>query len=253
MKWTVITGACGGLGQAFSNEYAKQGCALILQGRSIDKLKELKTELSLKYKVGIELMEYDFCKDKQIQAFCQSISSYPVERLICNAGFGSYGDFVHVDPKMLLDMHRVNMDALMLLNHAALQLSSIKEIINVASTAAFQPGPWMSVYYATKAYVLSLSQALSVEVKSKTIKICALCCGPMETNFSQRAHLHHTWMQKMVMVSPQKAVQCAISGLKKGKICIIPGRLNRLILFFASCFPSSMRLSLMNWIQSKRK
>ena len=253
MKWTVITGACGGLGQAFSDEYAKQGCALILHGRSIDRLKELKAELSTKYKVDIELMVYDFCEDKQIQDFCQSISSYPVERLICNAGFGLYGAFAQMNSKRLLDMHRVNMNALMLLNHAALQISSIKEIINVASTAAFQPGPWMSVYYATKAYVLSFSEALAIEVKSKGIKICTLCCGPMETNFAAHAHLHHTWMQKLVMVSPQKAVRCAMDGLEKGKCCVIPGTMNRLILFCSAVLPSSMRLTLMNWIQSSRK
>ena len=111
----------------------------------------------------------------------------------------------------------------------------------------------MSVYYATKAYVLSLSEALAVEMKPKGIRICALCCGPMETDFSQRAHLHHTWMQKMVMISPQQAVQCALEGMRKGQYCVVPGTMNRLILFGAALFPSTLRLKLMNWIQSRRK
>lgn len=255
MKWTLITGAAGGLGQAFCRKYASLGCNLLIQGRSSKQLVGLKNQLMETYQVQVETLICDFTVKESFDEFCINLKKYSVERLICNAGFGAYGAFSELNLDEMMQMHQVNMDALMRLNHVMLtdHAESIKEICNVASTASFQPGPWMSVYYATKAYVLSLSQALSVELKSKGIRVCALCCGPMETGFAQRAHLKHTWMQKLVMVSPDDAVLCAIKGLNKGKSCIVPGFLNQLILFVSGCFPSSFRLKMMSLVQSKRK
>ena len=186
MKWTLITGATGGLGHAFCKQYASTGCNLLLQGRSFEQLGALKTQLLKEYSVQIEFCVCDFTKYESFSEFCEFLENYEIERLICNAGFGSFGLFSESDINHMIQMHQVNMDTLMKLNHLVVcdHAESIKEIINVASTASFQPGPWMSVYYATKAYVLSFSQALHIELKSKGIKVCALCCGPMETNFS---------------------------------------------------------------------
>ena len=255
MKWTLITGAAGGLGQAFCRAYASKGNKLLIQGRSAEQLNELKNQLMETYQVQVESLVCDFTDQQSFDEFCVQLKKYPVERLICNAGFGAYGAFSDLNVDEMMQMHQVNMDALMRLNHGILNhhADTIKEICNVASTASFQPGPWMSVYYATKAYVLSFSQALSVELQSKGIRVCALCCGPMETGFSQRANLKHTWMQKLVMVSPDDAVKCAVKGLNRGKCCVVPGFLNRLILFLSACLPSSVRLNWMSWIQSKRK
>ena len=255
MKWTLITGAAGGLGKAFCRQYASTGCNLLLQGRSYEQLYLLKTQLLKEYSIKIDVYVCDFTNKESFSEFCEFLANYEIERLICSAGFGTYGSFSDADVDHMVQMHQVNMDALMKLNHLVIgnHKKSIKEIINVASTASFQPGPWMSVYYATKAYVLSFSQALSVELKSKGIQVCTLCCGPMETGFSKRAQLKHTWMQKMVMVTPDYAVKCAVKGLKKGEITVIPGFMNRLIVTVSSCMPSSLRLSLITLIQSRRK
>ncbi|MBR5289710.1 MAG: SDR family NAD(P)-dependent oxidoreductase [Erysipelotrichaceae bacterium] len=255
MKWTLITGAAGGLGQAFCRQYAASGCNLLVQGRSFEQLNTLKIELMKEYSVRIEICVCDFTNNESFKEFSEFLGKYHIERLICNAGFGSYGLFAEADANQMIQMHQVNMDVLMKLNHLVVcnHAESIKEIINVASTASFQPGPWMSVYYATKAYVLSFSQALSIELKSKGIRVCALCCGPMETGFSKRAQLKHTWMQKMVMVTPDYAVKCAMKGLKKGKSIVVPGFMNRMLVSFSSFMPSSLRLSMMSLIQSRRK
>ncbi len=255
MKWTLITGATGGLGNAFSRLYASTGCNLLLQGRSFEQLDALKAQLLKEHSVQIEVCVCDFTQNESFSEFCKFLNNFEIERLICNAGFGSFGLFSASDVNHMIQMHQVNMDALMKLAHLVVcdHAESVKEIINVASTASFQPGPWMSVYYATKAYVLSFSQALSIELKSKGIKVCALCCGPMETDFSKRAQLKHTWMQKLVMVTPDYAVKCAMKGLKKGKCTVIPGVLNQLIVFISSCMPSRLQLWLMGLIQSKRK
>lgn len=255
MKWTLITGATGGLGHAFCKQYASTGCNLLLQGRSFAQLGALKTQLLKEYSVQIEVIVCDFTQNESFGEFCEFLENYEIERLICNAGFGSFGLFSESDINHMIQMHQVNMDTLMKLNHLVVcdHAESIKEIINVASTASFQPGPWMSVYYATKAYVLSFSQALHIELKSKGIKVCALCCGPMETNFSKRAQLKHTWMQKIVMVTPEFAVKCAMKGLKKGKSTVVPGFLNQVIVLVSSCMPSMLQLWIMEFIQSKRK
>ena len=255
MKWTLITGAAGGLGQSFCRQYASKGCNLLIQGRSSEQLNELKNQLMETYQVQVESLVSDFTKKESFDEFCVQLKKYPVERLISNAGFGSYGTFSDLKLDEMMQMHQVNMDALMCLNHVVLtdHADTIKEICNVASTASFQPGPWMSVYYATKAYVLSFSQALSVELQPKGISVCALCCGPMETGFCKRAHLNHTWMQKLVMISPDDAVKCAVKGLNRGKYWVVPGFFNKLVILMSSCLPSFVRLKLMSLIQSTRK
>ena len=161
MKWTLITGATGGLGHAFCKQYASTGCNLLLQGRSFEQLGALKTQLLKEYSVQIEFCVCDFTQNESFSEFCEFLENYEIERLICNAGFGSFGLFSESDVNHMIQMHQVNMDSLMKLNHLVVcdHAESIKEIINVASTASFQPGPWMSVYYATKAYVFSFSSS----------------------------------------------------------------------------------------------
>lgn len=253
MKWTVITGAYGGLGRAFCNLYADKGCALWLIGKSEEKLNEIRCNLEKKVPVRISVC--DLSDLHQLNYLCAELKNSSVERLINNAGIGDYGLFDESDLSRQLDMNQVNMTAVMMLSHAVLTYMKQEggELLNVASTAAFQPGPLMAVYYASKAYVLSFSEALWAETKGTKAKVSVLCCGPMKTEFASKSKFTHTWMQKLIMVSAEKAVQDADFGLSKGKRCIVPGFGNQIALFFGRMMPKALLLSMMSAFQKQRK
>lgn len=255
MEWTVITGACGGLGQALCKVYAKEGSALLIVGRSKDKLEELQNQLIKTYHIPVQNRVCDLADRHQTEELCQIMKSMLVKRLINNAGFGLYAPFEKSDLNDLVSMNEVNMTSLMMLCHAVLPAMKKTggEILNVASTAAFQPGPMMSVYYASKAYVLSFSEALWAELKGTNVSVSVLCCGPMDTSFAAKAKLRHTWMQKLLMISVDQAAAEAKKGLSQGKRCIVCGGFNRMAVLMSKCLPDSLLLRFMTFVQSKRK
>ncbi len=255
MEWTVITGACGGLGQALCRAYAKEGNSLLLIGRSKEKLEELQNQLSKDYSIRVVSRVCDLSRRTQVEKLCDEIKSLPIQRLINNAGFGLYASFEHSLLDDLISMNEVNMTSLMMLCHAVIpgMKKTGGEILNVASTAAFQPGPMMSVYYASKAYVLSFSEALWAELKETKVSVSVLCCGPMDTPFSSKAKLKHTWMQKLLMISVDQAAAEAKKGLSKGKRCIVCGNFNRIAVWASKCLPDALILRFMIFFQSRRK
>ena len=255
MKWTVITGACGGLGQAFCTVYAKQGCSLWLTGRSEEKLLKLKDQLMKKYQIDVRIEVCDLSDLHQTNNLCEHLKTECVERLVNNAGIGEYGLFEQSDLSKLIQMNQVNMTSLMMLSHAVLAMMKKQggELLNVASTAAFQPGEMMAVYYASKAYVLSLTEALHMEAKGTKAKVSALCCGPIETGFACSAGFKHTKMQRLLMIFSNDAAEIAAKQLSQGKRCIIPGTMNKIVLLISSVVPKSLKLFLLGKMQKKRK
>ncbi|MBE6108106.1 MAG: SDR family oxidoreductase [Erysipelotrichaceae bacterium] len=255
MEYTVITGACGGLGQAFCRIYAKEKESLLITGRSQVKLEALQKQLMEEYQISVRIKVCNLSNLSETQQFCEELKSLSVKRLINNAGIGTYGLFEQETISTLLDIHQINMTSLMMLIHAVIpnMNKSGGEILNVASTAAFQPGPMMSVYYASKSYVLSLSEALWAELIHSNIKVSVLCCGPMNTEFASKAKLKHTWMQKLLMISVDDAALLAKKGLASGKRCIVPGTLNKMAVFVSKYLPDSLLVRLMAYVQSKRK
>ena len=252
--WTVITGACGGLGKEFCLQYAQKGCDLFLAGTSETRLEALKEELLQHQSINIQTQVCDLSCPEQIKQFCDQLEKMEVERLVCNAGIGEYGRFDEMSETVIEKMQYINMHALTMMNRAVLKSMKVYggEILNVSSTAAFECGPMMAVYYAAKSYVLSFSEALAMEMKPKGVKVAVLCCGPMQTDFAKKAHLKHTAAQKLLMISPAKAVHEGIRGLEKGKIIIVTGTFNRIAIFFAKLLPHSWVRAFMNWSQSKR-
>lgn len=195
-NFTLITGASSGIGLEFAKVFAREGHNLVLVARSAETLKALKEELTKKYDVEIRVIVkdleyysapteiYDEVKREEIN----------VNILVNNAGFGTYGKFTDTDLDIELRMIQVNITALTHLTKLFLKdmiENNSGRILNVASVAAFQPGPLMAVYYATKAYVLSFSEALAEELQDTKIKITTLCPGPVATNFSKVADAKH--------------------------------------------------------------
>lgn len=236
-KTALITGASGGLGLSFVNIFAREGYDLVLVARNGDKLNEIKNEIEKKYSVKANLIPCDLCASNGAQAVFDATkaANIHVDVLVNNAGFGDFGEFYKSDLSKQVRMVDLNCIALMELCHLYLP-DMIKKgegnILNVDSIAAFQPGPLMSVYYATKAFVFSFSQALYRELKGTGVKLTALCPGPIRTNFDTAADLGESGLFKNLKVwDPDIVAEFGYKNMKKGKSFCICGFLNKIIVF----------------------
>lgn len=221
---TIVTGASAGIGEGFARSYAKEGATLMLVARRRERLETLAAELG-----GAEIVEADLATDAGVKAVLAAIGDRPVERLINNAGSGLRGHFAELDGEAQAAMIRLNCVALMALARGVLPGMIARKaggILNVASTAAFQPGPWMATYYATKAFVLSLSEALHEEVKGSGVRVAAICPGPTITEFAAHADMDETPLFKRFAVGPEQVVKDGIAALEANQAVKIFGLAN---------------------------
>jgi hypothetical protein len=251
MAYVLVTGASGGIGEEFARQYAAKGRNLILVARSQDKLEALARELCDRHGINAQVLPKDLSKlesSDEIFETCKN-SNWEVDTLINNAGIGLFGPFAQQDVKSLESMLMLNMVSLSKLTRHFLPAMIEKRsggVINVASTAAFQPIPTFAGYAATKAYVLSLSEALHEEVAPYGIKIMALCPGPTETGFFSRAE-SASGVKGEIRISLQPAsevVTLAITRFEKGERVTIPGVLNKMGAYSASFAPKSLVLKI---------
>ncbi|HKQ51023.1 MAG TPA: SDR family oxidoreductase [Pyrinomonadaceae bacterium] len=229
MKSTLITGASSGIGEAFARRLAARGENLVLVARSEEKLKSLCDELAQAHNVHAQYVALDLTEsDAPGKLFAETTRrGLEVWTLINNAGFGSMGDFAALDLGRELEMIDLNVRALVALTY--LYLAPMRErkngtIVNVASTAAFQGVPFMATYAATKAFVLSFSEALWDENRPLGVHVMALCPGVTETNFFAAANTDKPPMR--VAQTPDEVVDTALNGLKRRKSHIISGWTN---------------------------
>ncbi|MFG6149767.1 SDR family NAD(P)-dependent oxidoreductase [Halobacillus sp. B23F22_1] len=251
----LITGASGGIGYELAHLFAKAGYELIVVARSEIKLKQLKSELNdhpvtviaedLSHPNGAENIYHKVKKDGKT-----------VEVLVNNAGFGLNGTFEELTLKEQKNMLQVNVHALTELTHYFLPdikkaplLNIPKGVLNVASVAAFQPGPRMAVYYASKAYVLSFTEALREELKGTGVTAATLCPGATDTNFFKNANAEDTKLVKRMMTTKEVADE-GFLGFIKGKRVIIPGALNRSMAFTTKLIPRSVAARLAHYMDS---
>jgi short-subunit dehydrogenase len=232
--YSLITGASGGIGHDLAMLAAADSKNLVLVARSAEKLEKLAETIKQNYKVEVIPIDVDLSDETGVNSLISTINNQgiQIDTLINNAGFGDFGDFAKADLPKNMEMIRLNISALTQLSHFALQ-EMLKvgkgRIMNVASTAAFMPGPGMSVYYASKAYVLSFSEALTRELKGSGITVTALCPGPTDTDFASSAGLGKSLMHRML--PPATSKQVAKAGYKamlKGKAIEIPGFINKI-------------------------
>lgn len=231
---TLITGGTLGIGYELAKLFAYKGYDLLLVARDEKKLESVKAELE-KYNITVYIISKDLTKEQAMNEILHFVeeNNLVVDNLVNNAGFGSFGYFHEVDIEKDLDMIKVNIYALTALTK--LFLPSMVDrgkggVLNVASTAAFQGGPMMSVYYATKAYVLSITEALSKEVKDKGVRITALCPGPTSTDFQKRAEVKKSEIAKGYMMDAATVAKIGFHGFMKGKTIVIPGLKNKLLI-----------------------
>lgn len=256
-KVTLITGASSGLGKDFAYEYAKAKQDLYLIARRLDRLVAIKTELERLYGITVFVAQVDLSDPKQLDEFFGDWDkTLFIECLINNAGFGHHGSFETYPKEIQQDMIEVNVTALTrLCNFVIPMMKENKkgEILNVASMAAFTPGPYMAQYYATKAYVLSLSMALHEELKPFGIKVSALCPGPTHTEFGKVAsYRNDSGIQSAVSMESLPVVKMSIKALEKNRSVAVPGLSNKLLRVLMTLVPKRLSAKIIKNIQKQR-
>lgn len=255
----LITGASNGIGFELAKIHASKGGDLVLVARNKTKLDKLKAELESQYKVtvytiGKDLSVVNSAKEVYEETSKQNIQ---IDYLINNAGFGDFGMFAETDWNKELQMINLNITTLTQFTKQYLK-DMVKrnggKIMNVASTAAFQSGPTMAVYYATKAYVLSFSEAVDNEIRDKGISITALCPGATESGFQAAAAMEESALVKGKKLPTAKEVaEYGYASMLKGKTIAIHGRMNYLMANSVRFLPRALVVKLTRKIQDKVK
>ena len=235
----LITGASAGLGVDFARQLSAKGKRLVLAARRKDRLDALAAELG-----NARAVEMDLSEAGAVDRLLAELASHGehVELLVNNAGFGLTGRFAELDGRRQRQMIDLNCGALVELAHAVLPGMIERKsgaILNVASTAAFQPGPGMAVYFATKAFVLSFSEALHEEAKNHGVVVSALCPGPTATEFGEVAGFRASSPSSKLAADSASVVRAGLDGLEKGQAIVIPGLMNKATAQAHRFFPRS--------------
>jgi hypothetical protein len=234
-KTALITGASSGIGLDFARLFAEGGYNVVLVARGQQKLETLAQELSGKHGVKALALPADLADPAAPGKLMERLKAegLQVDVLINNAGFASYGPFAETSLEEESRMIAVNITALTVLTKAVLPGMLARKqgrILNVASTAAFQPGPLMAVYYATKAYVLSFSEALAEETRGTGVTVTCLCPGPTQTGFQARAKMEDSKLVKGRDIMDSATVaRVGYEALHRGQAVVIPGMMNKLL------------------------
>lgn len=258
-RTALITGASGGIGRDLAKLFAQNGYDLVVVARSGEALLRLAEELGSKHGARVTVVSKDLSTPQASEEIYRQLTeqAIPIDVLVNNAGFGTYGFFFETDPVGLQEMMQLNMVALTLLTRLFLKDMITRrsgKILNVASTAAFQPGPLMAVYYATKAYVLSFSEALANELRGTGVSVTVLCPGPTRTGFQKRASMEESNLADGGTLPVQDSETVARAGydaLTKGKTLVITGWMNRLLAFSVRLGPRRLVTAITRRLQEK--
>ncbi len=247
----LITGASSGIGRDMARELAKRGCDLILVARRVNRLEEIKNEIT---GVSVETIECDVSTEENCTKLYNSVKDKGVDMLVNNAGFGLAGEFLSTDLNRELNMIKTNVVAVHMLTKLFLKDFAEKDrgiILNVASPAAYMAGPYLSTYYATKNYVRRLTEAVYRELKEKNsnVSVSVLCPGPVNTEFNDVANVKFA----LKGLSSEYVARYAIEKALKGKLYIIPGLQMKLGVFLLRFIPNKLMLKISAHIQKKKQ
>lgn len=240
--FTLVTGASTGIGRELAELCAAGGSDVALLARSEDKLEALAESLRSRYRVNAEVLVQDLEEPDAAERTWAELRArgLEIDALINNAGYGYFGAFHEAEATNQLNMVQLNILALTHLTRLALPEMVARgrgRILNVASTAAFQPGPFMAVYYATKAYVLSFSEALTEELRGSGVTVTALCPGVTDTSFFARARAADSRFIRFGMQDPRSVAKVGYHAMIKGKAVAIPGLANYLLTLLVRVSP----------------
>lgn len=233
-RCALVTGASSGIGKALALGLASRGANVVLLARRKDRLESLAQTITSDYAVKADVLALDLAAADAAEQTVAALAdrNLAIDILVNNAGFGLRGRFADLDPDRQMAMVRVNVDVLTDLTRRLLPPMLDKGeggILNVASTAAFQAGPNMAVYYASKAYVLLLSEALHEELKGHGIAVTCLCPGATRTEFADVADMHGTKLFRWMNGPVEPVAEAGLRALEKGRAVCIPGMLNKML------------------------
>lgn len=244
----IVTGASGGLGLEFAKLLAADGIDLVLVARSGDKLESIAADLRSRYSISVDTIAQDLGIADAAARILERVPSCDI--LINNAGFASNGRFDTLPPARLRE--EMLLDVVTLTELTRAYVTGMRErgsgrILNVASTAGFVPGPFAAVYYASKAYVLSFSQALSEELRGSGVTVTCLAPGATATGFADRAEMKHTMLFKLPMADAASVAKAGYRATMAGKDLVIPGLSNKMLALSGRLMPRRVVL----WISRK--
>lgn len=234
MKYTLITGASKGIGKAFAHECAAKGMNLLLVARSGNLLDAVASEIKAKHKVEIHTFVADLLDHNAHKKIFGWVSEngYNVNMLINNAGMGQYGEFAQVELEEHLKVMHLNMDSMVRMAHEFLNVTDASQkryLLNTSSTGAYQPVPYMGIYSASKAFMLSFSYALRYELLRKNVNVTALCPGGTETEFFTPAKMERVIEKNAsFMMKADVVARLGLAGLLTNTASVIPGFINKL-------------------------
>lgn len=250
MKTVLITGATSGIGMEFGRRYAAEGYRLILVGRRMERMDAFEKETGVAVrKIAKDISSVDACKE-----LLQEVEDETIDIFINNAGFGTAGEFTSTDLEKEIRMINVNDVAMHILFKGILQKMEKQgsgSILNVASSAGLLPaGPYMATYYASKAYVASLTRAVAHELKQKKspVYVGALCPGPVDTEFNQNADV----VFALKGISVQYCVNTCLKGMARKKVIIVPTLSLKALMFVQRILPMGVILSIVSHQQKKK-
>jgi uncharacterized protein len=257
-KVALITGATSGIGKELAKCFAINGYTIIIVGKDEGELKKTGDEFQKQYGADVTLIQADLTMIDAADTIFKHLNGRHVDVLVNNAGIGISGLFHETSVGALLNCIRINIEALTHLTRLMLPQMIDRRtgrILNVASTAAFAPGPQMAVYYATKAYVLSFSEGVRYELKGTGITVSTLCPGLTATNFAKKAGMESTPMfsKKEKVMRADDVARIAYHGLLDGDPIIIPGFRNRLSILIAKWGPRSLILKANNKTNTQKE
>lgn len=258
IKNVLITGASSGIGYELAKLFARDGYGLVLVARDHAALKRVGEKLISAHGIAVTVVAKDLSIPGSAAELFEELAqaSIQIDVLVNNAGFGTYGAFTETSVTTELSMLQLNISSLTHLTKLFLKqmpASGEGKILNVASTAAFQPGPLMAAYYASKAYVLSFSEALANELRGSGITVSVLCPGPTRTSFRQRAGMEASKLFDRGVMDARTVAAIGYRGLMANKTVIIPGLKNRLLVFSVRLVPRGLVPHLVRMIQGTRE
>ncbi len=230
-KTALITGASSGIGLALARHFARDGYHLVLAARSVAKMQALADQLHSQFQVDVTFIGADLETNggaAQLHADIKS-RSIVLSALVNNAGYGAFGEFKDSALPQELAMMQLNMNTVVVLTKLFMPdlLATRGKILNTASTAAFQPGPYMAVYYATKAFVLSFSEAIASELEGTGVSVTALCPGPTASGFQDKADLGNSALVKgKKLPTSEEVAALGYRAMQRGQRVYIPGVMN---------------------------
>jgi short-subunit dehydrogenase len=254
--YVLITGASEGLGREFARLFARDGYPLVLVARNKTRLDTLAGELIAAYHADVMTISKDLSLPTAAEELKNELDGLKlvVEILVNNAGFGVHGLFYSLDWKATEAMLNLNMITLTHLTHLFLPEMIRRghgKILNVASTAAFQPGPLMACYFASKAYVLSFTEALAEELRRAGVTVTAFCPGPTRTQFQKRAETEGIRENSFTM-DAALAAEVAYHGLMKSERLVVPGFTNKLLALLVRLFPRQIVIRVTRFLEEKQ-